>query len=407
MNTIQKKFMSLLNAALHQGKLPTSTLSYKELCTIQRLSHIHNLDALIFSAFDAPQQLRSTYPSLIKPLEKMMVFSALKQKMNYLQFQEILQNFLDAHLSIIPLKGVYLRNLYPQPDFRTMGDIDLLIHSEDYKQAKTILLDLNYNEVPDNHPFHKAFIHPKLPSIELHWSLTDAEHFNAKELLDFQNKVWQHAILESVGPIKALSLSHEDTCIYLIIHMANHLKYTGFGLRQICDLYLLLNQYGTHLNWNYIHQELKNLGLYPFFSLLITTLHILFNLPLTTIPLSDLISFNPKITSFFINEIFQNGVFGTDSYAHSMSSLLIHGEKNRSSKRPTQVKDFLFPPTSKLQERYLYCQKNALLLPIAWLQNLLNLLFRKDVSFVHKLQALLFSNRNKKKRLQLFKSLEL
>ena len=407
MKSIQKKFLFLLNTALRGEKCNLDALSYTELCHLQKLAHIHHLDALIFSAFDNLDFLRSHYLDLINAWEKTTVFSALKQKMNYIHLEQILQTLLAANISVIPLKGVYLRELYPQPDFRTMGDADLLIHGEDYEKVKELLLSLDYTEVPDHHPYHSAFTKPKFPCIEIHWALTNGQSFNAIAIEAFQNQVWEHAILASVASLQTLSFSHEDSCIYLVIHMAKHLKYTGFGLRQVCDLYLLLNTYCTSLDWYYVSNTLKEMGLYPFFSLMLTTIHTLFDFPLSTIPLNDLPNFHHTVTSFFINELFQSGTFGNGSYSHSMSSLLINGEKNISKNHPTKVKDFLFPSKSKLQIQYPYCKKCLLLIPVAWIHHLFNLCFRQDVSFYSKVQALLFSNHNKKKRMQLFKSLDL
>lgn len=407
MKSIQKKFLILLNAALHAKKIPIQNFSYNELNLFYQMAHIHNIESLIFSSLEIPENLSSDCNKLIQSWNKMTVLSALKQKMNYIHLQEILHAVNVSNLSVIPLKGTYLRMLYPYPDFRTMGDVDLLIHGNDYEAVKKLLLNLKYKEIPDTHPYHRAFTRSNYPPIEVHWALTDKKSFNPLAVQTFENHVWAHALSTYIGEVPSLSFSPEDTCIYLTLHMAKHLTYTGFGLRQLCDLYLLLEQYHNEINWDVLCEMLKTLGLYPFWGLLLTTLHYLFDLPISNLSRNDLPTFDHKIVDFFIHEIFQNGVFGTSSYSHSFSSLLINGEKNTSKQQPTFIKHFLFPPISKLQSRYSYCKKLFFLLPIAWLQNLIHLLLRQDVSFSNKLQALLFSTQNKKRRLQLFKLLEL
>ena len=49
--------------------------------------------------------------------------------------------FQEKNIDFIVLKGIYLRYLYPNPDLRTMSDIDILVHKEDLDKISEILLD--------------------------------------------------------------------------------------------------------------------------------------------------------------------------------------------------------------------------------------------------------------------------
>ena len=48
-----------------------------------------------------------------------------------------------AHM---PLKGILMKQLYPRPDMRIMGDADILIRVEQYEKIKPLLEELGFAE---------------------------------------------------------------------------------------------------------------------------------------------------------------------------------------------------------------------------------------------------------------------
>ena len=64
---------------------------------------------------------------------------------------------LSAHLTSqgiahMPVKGYYLRKLYPLPELRTFGDIDVLIHSADREKTDRLMNSLGYTVDHDWEP---------------------------------------------------------------------------------------------------------------------------------------------------------------------------------------------------------------------------------------------------------------
>ena len=59
------------------------------------------------------------------------------------------------------LKGALLREMYPEADMRLMGDVDILIKSEQYDGIRQIMLDLGFEEKK----VHAMQVLSQLPSI--------------------------------------------------------------------------------------------------------------------------------------------------------------------------------------------------------------------------------------------------
>jgi hypothetical protein len=73
----------------------------------------------------------------------------------YLQYSEqqgelirtVCETFDEAGVDYMPLKGCNLKALYPAPELRAMGDVDILIKVKQYGAIKTALKMLGFSEV--------------------------------------------------------------------------------------------------------------------------------------------------------------------------------------------------------------------------------------------------------------------
>lgn len=58
--------------------------------------------------------------------------------------EEMAERFEQAGIRLIFFKGILLRRFYPEPQLRTMGDIDCLISAEERGKAHDLMADLGY-----------------------------------------------------------------------------------------------------------------------------------------------------------------------------------------------------------------------------------------------------------------------
>ena len=67
-----------------------------------------------------------------------------------LMFQEaekerLVEAFNDAKIDFLPLKGWYLRDIYPKQEYRFMSDLDILVHRSDREAVNVLLKELGYS----------------------------------------------------------------------------------------------------------------------------------------------------------------------------------------------------------------------------------------------------------------------
>ena len=110
---------------------------------------------------------------------------------------------------------------------------------------------------------HIALVHHRYPMIEVHWNLFKRDGFS-NELEHYERLIWKRAIKVNVGKAEVLSLSYEDLALHLCMHMAAHLAATGFGVRQLCDLVVLVEKKGEEIDWNSFIMKARMYGFEKF-----------------------------------------------------------------------------------------------------------------------------------------------
>lgn len=151
----------------------------------------------------------------------------------------ILQELSNAGIAAILLKGWQTARLYPIPEARKSGDIDILIpDTAQFAQAVSILENTGLRKEDKqftNH--HIVFTADHKFHIELHSMLT--EPFEQAEmntrinavLPEYYNNIVHKEILGY--PISCAAESYD--AYYLLVHMLQHFLRAGFGLKLLCD----------------------------------------------------------------------------------------------------------------------------------------------------------------------------
>lgn len=145
----------------------------------------------------------------------------------------------EAGIDSILLKGSGVSGLYPVPELRKSGDVDLLF--EDEKRAKEAGICLEtYGFVQqsghqDNH--HLTYISREGIRLELHSALV--EPFDAPEVNIFlakcQKDFFKNRVTENVMGVDFSLTSPAYQAFYLLLHMLQHFLRAGFGLKLLCD----------------------------------------------------------------------------------------------------------------------------------------------------------------------------
>ncbi len=255
------------------------------------------------------------------------------------QIEKLLQAFQENAIDALPLKGMILRELYPKPEMRRMGDADILIRSKQYPDIRCILESMGYTQVgKTDHEI--AWHHPHL-RLELHIRLVPERN---KVLYDYFGDGWQRAKLQT-GYLYAMS--PEDTLVFLVAHVAKHYTAGGMGISQFVDLWLYTRA-NPRLDQSYIQQELGKMQLDKFYACVMHMLQMWFEQ-------AQFDAISLKMTGF----IFESGCYGTHR-----NHALAQGAKQKSKAR--RIWTSVFPGYAEMKLRYPILGRWPILLPATW-----------------------------------------
>jgi len=195
-------------------------------------------------------------PKIEKNFKKIYLTNAARNATIFYHLSKLLRYFQENHIPVVVLKGAALAaTIYPLPSLRMMYDVDLLLKKADVVKVNSLLLDLNYTLQPSDkwqeERAHHIYMSPnKLFCLEIHWLLASQ---NSPTIVDI-TRVWQRAKPLQIEDVKVLALSPEDLIQHLCIHtLSRHNFYSSFQLRNIYDLWAIIDKYGNDkIDWDYL-----------------------------------------------------------------------------------------------------------------------------------------------------------
>lgn len=162
-----------------------------------------------------------------------------------------------AKVRYLPLKGILLKDLYPELGMREMSDIDILTEKSATESVRQIMLGAGYENTVRDKNHHEVYQKAPFFTFEMHHSLFDEEKSDPGIIRYYSHKDY----LSGEGASYRRQMRPEDMYIYLIAHMYQHYSTTGIGVRSIADIFVFLNKYSDSMEFSYIERELEQLGL--------------------------------------------------------------------------------------------------------------------------------------------------
>ena len=163
----------------------------------------------------------------------------------------VLAEFRQAGIPVAVLKGAAAAANYPQPNSRSMGDIDLIVPPDHFEQAFSLLERLGWeNDIElEINPRHAGFKKAGCPEIELHRYFSTCTN---KQQAHFLDQAIYDAIPRAewsdVAGFSVPVLSPLENGLVLLAHVNQHLG-SGLGLRQILDWQMFVDALLTDELW--------------------------------------------------------------------------------------------------------------------------------------------------------------
>ncbi|CUO65430.1 nucleotidyltransferase domain-containing protein [Clostridium disporicum] len=409
MNNTQKQIIYMLSAAIRKKNVKFRSDEKINWNEVLEESEAHKVTPLIYSSINRAEALNIMDESTLNTLKKNVFKSSITQSSHIKNVASVLERFNNAGIPIIVLKGLVVRDYYPIPDLRTMCDADVLVHEEDLEKVSALMISLGFNQIKekDDHGAHIVF-YKGSTVFEVHWTLINDRFFKGDK--SFEDKLWDDAMDVTVGGVKTKSLSLEDLAVHLCTHMAVHLAYSGFGVRQLTDLVVLVEKKGHLIDWKAFLNKSKECGVYTFAIAIFNICNRLFDMEMPK-EIKGEKNIKNKYIEQLIQDIFDSGVHGKKSndrvFAAEFAFDQGEGAADGSVSIIKKFMKLLFPPIRQMSDKYNYAKKFILLAPIAWIHHLIEGILNKDYNFSSKMKMATSTVSVANKRNKLLKELEL
>lgn len=194
---------------------------------------------------------------------------AVQQSYHLLFLSKYVINLLeDNGVKTVLLKGSSTASLYPLPELRKSGDVDLLLENEEsVDRACSILSKAGFQIENEQHAHHHiVYKSPDGIDVELHSLLV--EPFDNNRINNYLESVkvgiFKDIFRENIMGIELPVLNEAFHAFYLLLHMLQHFLRSGFGLKLVCDWAVFWNRDIPQQDKSQFIQLVKESGIYGF-----------------------------------------------------------------------------------------------------------------------------------------------
>ena len=257
---------------------------------------------------------------------------------------------------MLPFKGWIVKDSWPVPELRTMGDIDLLIRTEDRAAADALMTGLGLRRT-----VHSDAV----------WSYTEKDaHFEVHDHIFYDhlgNEVDYRTFFDRAWEFAAPELSESFHMLLLLAHLARHITNQGVGFRFFLDLVFFCREKGEAIDWPWVERELEGLRLRRFADVCFALCRAWFGADMPLDPPEPDGAFYESVTE----KMFRDGIFGLENEQNSVAGTAREMKRSTASYGATALRltaEKLFPAYESMRHIpwYGFVDGRPWLLPAAW-----------------------------------------
>lgn len=367
MNNTAKDLVYLLPCAVNGITPDTARVQAMDLEQIYRLAKAHTLRAAVYIA------LRSAGVEN-RPFQQAYNKAVRKNVMLDVERTAIFERFEQQGIWYMPLKGSILKELYPENGMREMADNDVLYDSTKQSEVKKIMLSMGYSAESVGKTHHDVYMKQPVLNFELHTKLFGATsdfyayYENPKRLmkLNEDSKYGFH-------------FSDEDFYVYMLAHEYKHFSGGGTGLRSLLDCYVFLQHKGDTLNWEYIHEQTKQLDIAGFER----EQRELADKVFSSVTFPELTQHEQELLDYYLTSC----TYGTTTRAGENMVKKTYS-KSKSKTKLEYIWRRIFPDMNHMKTWFPFFYKHKLLLPIGYIWRIIRAPFIRKERIKAELKAL-------------------
>ena len=250
-NPVHNYCIALIRACMQETPVPPLPPDVK-LDELFAFARYHNAEALLYHGLSNLEGI--TEHPLWKTLENRAALLLAQGVVQLTERDMLFDALTGAGIPVLPMKGCWLKEQYPDIDYRQMSDLDILIPKEKAEDAAAVMRALGYKPGDfDDNPRHTGYLKAPYTGVELHTSLLYEDR-------GYYDDVWNRA--EPVADCPGVyRFRAEDEYIFYLLHLHKHLNSAGTGIRSVLDS-LVFRQAYPGMDRHYLRKELEKWGLW-------------------------------------------------------------------------------------------------------------------------------------------------
>ena len=359
MNKEKKNFINILSCFLNVSASDSFEGDIREL---YRLCDIHDLGAV------GAYVLKNAEINCIdKDIASKFNQQIGKAVMNYEKRENAVKSvkklFDSTDTDHIFVKGAVVNKYYPVKEFRTSGDVDVIIRSDDYQCVLDDFKSRNvkFADISDN----TLSVVVGGVNVEIHRGAdADTPYFN--NVFDMCSAKDKNTYI----------LDEYEHLLYIICHLAKHLAYRGAGIRMLMDVDVMIRHI-DNFNEDVLYNISERAGLLKTAQALLSLCNLWFDTPV-----NDCVDIKNDISlqDAFETVLIDGGCFGYENNSVP-ANYIGEFDKNGNlplSKRIKAIIKMAFPGAEYLTLAYPYAKKSKLLIPAAQINRIYDGLTKKS-----------------------------
>ena len=267
----------------------------------------------------------------------------------------------------MPLKGILIKDLYPQIGMRQMADYDILVDVHGCEKIRDYFLEAGFSCTNYGNDNEDTYRKDPFYNFEIHRLLFSA---GCKET--YRN--YYANVKDRLQPVKEAGMEYrftaEDCYLYFVAHAMKHYGNGGTGLRTLVDFYLYNKKLREDIsfNWNYVQEEAVKLGISDFRDMSEDLANHMFT------GNGLLTDKDWKALAYFV----ESGTYGTISnFVSNSLEEQTEGRKMSVFDKLVYIWKRLFPGVRYLKDSYPICRTHPVSIPYIWAKRLVVALRRK------------------------------
>ena len=334
--------------------IPKAVIDWSLLFQLAKKHSISHLIYLVASELPGDMQPPK---ELLERIQKQYLYATVADRKQQAELQVLMNKMEEKQLYFLPVKGSDTKQYYPKSEWRTMGDLDILYKDSQHKEMKATMIELGYSDYQSGLK-HDHCSKPPVIHVELHRALVAANTMAES----YYEDVWSLAQPRE-GYKYVYQMTLEEQYIYTLVHLLEHFKEGGIGIRFVMDVYVFCQN--TSLDRAYLAEKFSALGMADFVENVEKLAYKWFGCGERSFSAEEL-SVLEELEAFIIS----NGTYGNRENTRAIAV-----EKEG---RLGYVRRVVFPNYKSMKTLYPWLNGKAFLLPIAWGMRIVRtVLFRK------------------------------